>query len=61
MDDDVQSFLRAGADTVLAKPMMTDQLKQIIAYVEHHGNDSVMDQGIRLSFSNNGWKSFEFL
>ena len=55
MDDDVQEFTVAGADAVLAKPMMSDILHQVIKYVESHGNSTLTSQGLRLSFNANSW------
>ena len=50
MDDDVREFLQAGADAVLAKPITTEQLDQIIAYVTQNGCLSVIKRGVRLAF-----------
>ena len=53
MDDDVMEFLQAGADAVLAKPITTEQLDQIIAYVMRNGCGSVIKRGMRLAFYEN--------
>ena len=60
MDDDVTEFLQAGADAILAKPINTEQLDQIISYVMKNGCCSVINRGIRLSFHENNVLVTEF-
>ena len=37
LDDDVQAFLAAGADLVLAKPMRSAHLDALLAHIAVHG------------------------
>ena len=43
MDDDMNMFLKAGADAVMAKPLTTDQLDQILLYIKTNGCQSVFE------------------
>ena len=40
LDDDVEKFLEAGADTVYAKPFTAPQLRTILGIIEQHGSSS---------------------
>ena len=55
MDDDVKEFTLAGADAVLAKPMILEELHQIVKYVENNGNKTVTTRGLRLSIDGSRW------
>ena len=55
MDDDVKEFTLAGADAVLAKPMILEELHQIVKYVENNGNNTVTTRGLRLSIDGSRW------
>ena len=41
MDDDVDAFMKAGADAVLAKPLKPTQLDQVLSYMDLNGCVSV--------------------
>ena len=51
MDNDVNEFLLAGADSVLAKPLRCEVLNQIVNYVNENGFSAAANKGTRLSFS----------
>ena len=55
MDDDVQKFIVAGADAVLAKPVTLEVIQQVVKYVDHHGNTTLASQGLHLTFDCNRW------
>jgi CheY-like chemotaxis protein len=40
LDDDVEKFLEAGADTVYAKPFTAPQLRTILDIIDQHGSSS---------------------
>jgi CheY-like chemotaxis protein len=64
LDDDVEAFLEAGADCVIAKPLRADVLDAVLRYIAEKGIDS--DPKMKLNTektTNNGCliKIFEHL
>ena len=59
MDDDISEFMRAGADAVLAKPLRSQQLGQILSYVEDNGYKTVVNKGQRLLFYDTKWSTVD--
>ena len=55
MDDDVHHFMKAGADAVLAKPLRSQQLNQILSYIQDNGCKTVTENGQRLEFNDTTW------
>ena len=55
MDDDISCFMAAGADAVLAKPLRSQQLCQILSYIEGNGCQSIIKIGCKLIFNDNSW------
>ena len=55
LDDDVQAFLAAGADLVIAKPMRSAHLEALLAHIAAHGCGSsgrklkIVDNAIQFS------------
>lgn len=37
LNDDVTSFLRSGADCVLAKPLRSAQMESVLSHIHMHG------------------------
>ena len=60
MDDDISCFMAAGADAVLAKPLRSQQLSQILSYVADNGCKSVIESKRRLIFNDNSWSFIDF-
>ena len=53
MDNDINEFLQAGVDSVLAKPLRCEVLNQIVDYINKNGFSAVVNKGTRLSFTEN--------
>ena len=60
MDDDISCFMAAGADAVLAKPLRSQQLSQILSYVADNGCKSVISSGHRIRICDSEWSLIEF-
>ena len=60
MDNDINEFLLAGADAVLAKPLRCEVLDQIMEYTDQNGFTSVVKKGARLTFSVNSFNVNQF-
>ena len=58
MDDDVDAFMKAGADAVLAKPLKPTQLDQVLSYLDLNGCVSAARTGLRLSFFEDHFTTF---
>ena len=51
MDDEIKTFLAAGADAVFVKPMNNDKLKTLLAFCNNHGVNS--DPSVKWKLSGN--------
>ena len=51
VDDDITTFLSAGVDAVLIKPLKPAVVDQIMKYMENNTCRSVIGTGMRLGFT----------
>jgi len=58
LDEDMNSFIRAGADLVLGKPLQCRSLKLLLHHIQQHGTES--RTGMRLVLESQAfvWKTF---
>jgi CheY-like chemotaxis protein len=49
-EEDIQNFLEAGADLVLAKPLKLEQFDALLAFLTHFGPESYSKQMKTISF-----------